>query len=78
MSQRAIEGLGMKLMRAWMWLVPIVMLAASALFGYVAAADGKWGLLAVMVVMGFLGLALLTLHWWLLYRFGAAGQRGSR
>ena len=71
MREGAMDGLAMKLMRAWMWLVPIVMLGAAVLFGYLAAADGRWGLVAVMAFVGLLGLALLTLHWWLLYRFGA-------
>jgi hypothetical protein len=59
-------------LRAWMWLVPIGMLAAAAVFGTVAALDGRWGLLAVMVFIGVIGLALLVVHWWLLYRFGKA------
>src|SRR3990172_9054111 len=56
-------------LRAWMWLVPIAMMVAAAAFGAIAAMDERWGLLAVMVFMGLTGLALLALHWWLLYRF---------
>lgn len=65
----------MVILRAWMWLVPIAMLVASVGFGVVAAADGKWGLLAVMVAAGVFSLSLLFAHWWLLYRFGkGAGE----
>jgi len=57
-------------LRAWMWFVPVAMLVASVAFGVMAAVDASWGLLAVMALMGLIGLALLGLHWWLLYRFG--------
>jgi hypothetical protein len=56
------------------WLVPIGVLVASTVFSVIAAMDGRWGLLAVMVVIGvFFGLGLLLVHWWVIYRFGAAG-----
>ncbi|MDO8614924.1 MAG: hypothetical protein Q7T33_04195 [Dehalococcoidia bacterium] len=60
-------------MRAWMWLVPIAMLAAAAVFGAIAALDGRWALFVVMLFMGALGLTLLVVHWWLMYRFGGRG-----
>jgi len=60
-------------LRAWMWLVPIALIVAAAVFGVVAALDKRWGLMVVMVFMGLTGLALFGLHWWLLYRFGKAG-----
>ncbi len=69
------QGVGFAL-RAWMWFVPIAMLVASAVFGVVAAVDGRWGLLVVMVFMGVVALGLLGLHWWLLYRFGHASGGG--
>ena len=58
------------LLRAWMWFVPLAMLVAALVFGTVAALTSKWGLLAVMVVMGVFGGVLLVVHYWLLYRFG--------
>jgi len=63
------QGVGLAL-QAWMWFVPIAMLAAAVVFGTIAALDGQWRLLAVMVFLGMTGLGLLVLHWWLLYRFG--------
>jgi hypothetical protein len=65
-------GLTMILLRAWMWLVPIALMVSAVVFGVIAAMDERWGLLVVMVFMGLTGLALLGLHWWLLYRFGKA------
>ena len=57
-------------LRAWLWFVPIGMLIASAVFAVVAALDERWGLVAVMLIMGVFGLALLVFHMWLMYRFG--------
>ena len=68
------RGVGFAL-RVWMWFVPIAMLVASAVFGVIAAANGSWGLLAVMVFLGMTGLGLLLVHWWLLYRFGVTPER---
>ena len=48
------------------------MIIASAVFAVVAALDERWGLFAVMIVMGVFGLALLVFHLWLMYRFGRA------
>jgi hypothetical protein len=56
-----------------MWLVPILMIVTGVALGALAASDDRWGLFAFMVFMVILGLALLFLHWWLLYRFGKAG-----
>jgi len=53
-----------------MWAVPVAIMVGAAVFGAVAAANGKWGLLVVMVVMGLMGGGLFLLHWWLMYRFG--------
>lgn len=64
------EGFTMFALRAWLWFVPIGMLIASAVFAVVAALDERWGLFAVMLVMGVFGLALLVFHMWLMYRFG--------
>lgn len=63
------------MLRAWMWFVPVAMLVAAVVFGVIAALDSNWGLLAVMVVAGVFALALMVVHYWLLYRFGReAGQ----
>ncbi len=76
----ASAGLASVLLRAWMWLVPVAILLTSAIFATVAALDGRWGLLAIMVLVGvFFGLGLLVVHWWVMYRFGsAAGQATIR
>jgi amino acid permease len=65
------EGPVMLVMRAWLWLVPAVMLVASVVFGTIAVLDGSWALVVVMVLMGVFALALFVLHWWLMYRFGS-------
>jgi hypothetical protein len=62
----------MFLLRAWMWMVPIVMLAGSAVFSVVAALEGDWALMGVMLVIGVFGLILGLVHAWLLYRFRAS------
>ncbi len=74
---RGPEPMAMRIMRLWLWLVPIAIVAAAVGFSALAALDGRWGLLAVMIVMGLFGLGLMVLHWWLLYRFGA-GTGGER
>jgi hypothetical protein len=66
------QGPTMFFLRVWMWFVPIAMIVAAVVFGAVAAVDERWGLLAVMVLMGVIGSGLFLLHWWLLYRFGKA------
>lgn len=63
------------LLRAWMWFVPVAMLIAAVVFGVVAAVDGRWGLLAVMVVAAVFALVLMVVHYWLLYRFGREASK---
>ena len=65
---------GMFILRLWMWAVPILMLVAAFLFGAIAVADERWGLLLVMIVMGLMALGLLVFHWWVLYRFGSRAR----
>jgi hypothetical protein len=65
------HGLTPFLLRAWMWFVPIAMFVAAVVFGVVAAADERWGLLAFMVFVGVIAIAMMLFHWWILYRFGA-------
>jgi hypothetical protein len=72
---RQDNSLTMLLLRVWMWLVPVGMLAAAVVFGGIAAADGRWGLFAVMFVIGVFAIVLLFVHYWVLYRFGkGAGE----
>jgi hypothetical protein len=62
--------LGMFILRAWLWLVPIGMFIAALVFGAWAAIDGRWGLFGFMVFIEFTAIMLLIFHWWILYRFG--------
>lgn len=62
------------LLRVWLWLMPIAMLITAIVFGAIAAADGRWALLAAMVIAGLFACGLLILHYWLLYRFGRDGS----
>jgi hypothetical protein len=70
MTQQQQRGLGSFLLRAWMWLVPIAMFMAAAIFSVVAVIDGMWGLFAFMVFVAVIAVGMLVLHWWILYRFG--------
>ena len=68
------QSFGMFVLRVWMWAVPILMLAVAIVFGAIAAADGRLGLLAVMLVMGLMAIGLFVFHWWVLYRFGSRAR----
>lgn len=69
----------MALLRGWMWFVPVAILVTSTVFAAIAALDGRWGLFAVMAMVGvFFGLGLLTVHWWVMYRFGKTPQQMER
>jgi hypothetical protein len=71
MAQRQTDNsMTMAILRVWLWAVPVVMLLAAAVFGVIAGADGRWGLVGVMVVMGLIAVGLMVLHYWALYRFG--------
>jgi len=67
------SGVGFAL-QAWMWFVPLAMLAASVVFAVVAAVNESWGFLAIMLVTGVLAVGMLLFHWWLLYRFGVTAE----
>ena len=69
------NSLGMLVLRAWLWLVPLVMLVAAAGFGIYAAIDGRWGLFGVMLVMAIFAIGLLILHYWIVFRFGKDAQQ---
>jgi len=62
------EGFTMFALRAWLWLVPIGILVAAAVFAALAAMDKRWALMAVMIAMGVFGLGLLVFHVWLMHR----------
>jgi hypothetical protein len=64
------ESFGLFVLRLWMWVVPIVMFVAAAIFGTIAVVDGRWGLFVVMLFMACIAVSLFVFHWWVLYRFG--------
>jgi hypothetical protein len=69
------NSLGMLFLRAWLWLVPIAMLLVAGGFGIYAAADGRWPLFGVMLVMALFAIGLLVLHYWIVFRFGKQPDR---
>ncbi len=72
MSRDVMGGtsISMLVLRIWMWLVPFVMLLGAVIFGAIAVADGKWGLVALMIVIGVTAIGLMYFHYWVMYRFG--------
>ena len=62
------DGPGMRLLRLWLWLAPLGMLALSVLFSVLAVAQGKWGLLAAMVPLALVAIGLFVVQWRLLKR----------
>ncbi len=69
MEQRTeAGGPGMRLMRLWLWVAPLSMLALATLFGVLAVAEGKWGLLAAMVLLALVAVGLFVVQWRLLKR----------
>ena len=62
------DGPGMRLMRLWLWVAPLSMLALATLFGVLAVAEGKWGLLAAMVPLALVAVGLWLVQWRLLKR----------
>ena len=58
----------MRLMRLWLWVAPLSMLALATLFGVLAVAEGKWGLLAAMVPLALVAVGLFVVQWRLLKR----------
>ncbi len=61
------------MLRLWLWLAPLSMLALSVLFSVLAVAQGKWGLLVAMVPLALVSVGLFVVQWRLLRRL-----RGSR
>jgi hypothetical protein len=72
MSRDVIGGnsISMLVLRIWMWIVPVVMLLGAVVFGAIAAANGNWALVAVMIVIGATAIGLMYFHYWVMYRFG--------
>ncbi len=62
------------MMRLWLWAAPLSMLALAALFGVLAAAEGKWGLLAAMALLALVAVGLFVVQWRLLRRLGGANR----
>ena len=58
----------MRLMRLWLWVAPLGMLALATLFGVLAVAEGKWGLVAAMVLLALVAIGLFMVQWRLLKR----------
>ena len=58
----------MRLMRLWLWAAPLGMLALATLFGVLAVAEGRWGLLAAMVLLALVAIGLFVVQWRLLKR----------
>ena len=58
----------MRLIRLWLWTAPLGMLAMATLFGVLAAAEGKWGLVAAMVLLALVAMGLFVVQWRLFKR----------
>ena len=68
------DGPAIRLMRLWLWTAPLAMLALAALFGWLAVDEGKWGLLAAMVLLALVAVGLFVLQWRLLRGLREAGR----
>ena len=62
------DGPAMRLMRLWLWTAPLGMLALATLFGVLAVAEGKWGLVAAMVLLALVAMGLFVVQWRLFKR----------
>ncbi len=62
------DGPGIRLMRLWLWAAPLGMLALATMFGVLAVAEGKWGLVAAMVLLALVAVGLFVVQWRLLKR----------
>ena len=67
-QDQARTGPAMRLLRLWLFATPLVMLGFAAAFAALAAASGRWGLLAAMVVLAALAVVLLVVQTRLLRR----------
>jgi len=64
----------MRLMRLWLWTAPLALLALAALFGWLAVDEGKWGLLAAMVLLAAVAVGLFLVQWRLLGSLSAGSD----
>ncbi len=62
------DGPGMRLMRLWLWVAPLGMLATATLFGVLAVAEGKWGLVVAMALLALVAMGLFMVQWRLFKR----------
>ncbi len=62
------DGPGTRLLRLWLWISPLGMLAVSVLFGVLAVGQERWGLLAAMVMIALTAVGLFVVQWRLLKR----------
>ncbi len=62
------NGPAMRLMRLWLWATPLGMLATATLFGVLAVAEGKWGLVVAMVLLALVAVGLFVVQWRLFKR----------
>ena len=62
------NGPAMRLMRLWLWAAPLGMLALATLFGVLAVAEGKWGLVAAMALLALVAMGLFVVQWRLFKR----------
>ncbi len=69
------DGPGMRLMRLWLWAAPLGMLALATLFGVRAVAEGKWELVAAMVLLALVAVGLFVVQWRLLKRLRRTEDR---
>ena len=65
-------------MRLWLWTAPLAMLALAALFGWLAVDEGKWMLLAAMVVLALVAVGLFVVQWRLLRGLLGTHSGGER
>lgn len=62
------DGPAMRLMRLWLWAAPLGMLATATLFGVLAVAEGKWGLVVAMALLALVAMGLFVVQWRLFKR----------
>ena len=66
---QARTGPALRLLRLWLFATPLIMMGFAATFAALAAANGRWGLLAAMVVLAVLSVALFIVQTRLLARY---------
>ncbi len=76
--KHGVEGPGIRLLRLWLWTAPLVMLALAVLFSVIAVDEGRWGLLAAMVVLALVAVGLFVVQWRLLRRLTVQRHEAKR